>query len=86
MYCDVLGLPLPANRVQKYKGVKWIYLQHDIPSAVHYWKRGELTIRDWGRSIRGVKWDAVFSWSDPAPFWYGIGKSFKVLITPKKAS
>lgn len=84
MYCDVLGLPLPANRVQKYKGVKWIYLQHDIPSAVHYWKRGELTIRDWGRSIRGVKWDAVFSWSDPAPFMHGMWKSIKTLGTSKK--
>ena len=79
-YCDVLNLPLPANREQKYKGVKWIYLQHDIPSAFHYWKRGELTFREWWHSVRGTKRDAVFSWTDPAPFWYALWKVGRTLI------
>ncbi len=82
-YCDVLGLPLPANREQKYKGVKWIYLQHDIPSALHYWKRGELTLREWWRSVRGARRDAVFSWTDPAPFWYSLWKVAKQLVNHK---
>lgn len=82
-YCDVLGLPLPANREQKYKGVKWIYLQHDIPSALHYWKRGELTLREWWRSVRGAKRDAVFSWTDPAPFWYSLWKVARQLVNHK---
>ena len=84
MYCDLVGLPLPANRVQKYKGVKWIYLQHDIPSAFHYWKRGELTVGEWWHSVQGTKQDAVFAWHDQAPFWHGMWKSFKVLLKPKK--
>jgi D-aspartate ligase len=78
-YCDVLGLPLPASRQQKYKGTKWIYLQHDIPSALHYWKRGELTLGEWWRSVRGARFDAVLSLSDPAPFLRSLGKAGKIL-------
>lgn len=85
-YCDALNLPLPSKRVQKYKGAKWIYLQHDIPSAFHYWKRGELTLRDWWHSLRGVKKDAVFSWTDPAPFWHAMWKAVRYLITSKKGN
>lgn len=79
-YCDVLNLPLPPKREQKYKGAKWIYLQHDIPSALHYWKRGELTVGDWWRSVRGPKRDAVLSWSDPAPFLHSLRKVGRTLI------
>ncbi len=71
-YCDMLNLPLPPNREQKYIGTKWIYLRHDVQSALYYWWKGELTLRDWWRSIRGRKWDAVFSWTDQAPFWYDL--------------
>ncbi len=71
-YCDVLHLPLPANRQQKYEGVKWIYLRHDVQSALYYWSRGQLTLREWWRSVQDVKWDAVFSWTDQAPFWYDL--------------
>ena len=79
-YCDLVNLPLPPNREQKYEGVKWIYFMHDIQSSFYYWKRGELTFRDWWRSIRGVKNDAVFSWSDPAPFWYHFWGAFMLVI------
>jgi predicted ATP-grasp superfamily ATP-dependent carboligase len=67
-YCDALGLPLPAARVQRYGRAKWIYLARDLVSAWYYGRRGELTWRDWWQSIRGVRADAVFSWSDPIPF------------------
>jgi predicted ATP-grasp superfamily ATP-dependent carboligase len=68
MYCDNAGWPLPENRQQKYVGVKWISLLDDLRSARHYWRRGDLTIRDWWRSVRGPKFHAVLSWSDPKPF------------------
>jgi predicted ATP-grasp superfamily ATP-dependent carboligase len=68
MYCDAAGLPLPANRTQHYKGVKWIYLRHDLQSAFYYWSQGELTLRDWWRSLQGPKAFAIFSWRDPLPF------------------
>jgi D-aspartate ligase len=72
MYCDVLGQPLPADRVQRYTGMKWIYFGRDVRSAFHYWRRGELSVREWLASLRGPKVDAVFSWRDPLPFWFDM--------------
>ena len=68
MYCDLAGLPLPVRREQRYRGAKWIYLKNDLASSWHYWQKEELTVREWVRSLRGHKRDAVFSWSDPLPF------------------
>lgn len=68
MYCDVVGLPLPANRQQQFTGKKWIYWKRDLRAAWQDWRRGELTLVDWFRSLRGPKTCAVFSWSDPGPF------------------
>jgi D-aspartate ligase len=69
MYCDVLGLPLPAARTQHYGSAKWIYWRNDIRSVFHSWRRGELTVRQWISSLRGRKTAAVLSWSDPVPFF-----------------
>jgi predicted ATP-grasp superfamily ATP-dependent carboligase len=68
MYCLAAGLPLPSNRTQQYGGVKWVYLRHDIQSALFYWRHGELTLRGWLASVRGKKVFAVFSLKDPIPF------------------
>jgi len=75
MYCDVVGLPLPENRVQNYEGVKWIYWRRDLQSAFYYWREGELNLREWWQSWRGRKGYAVFSWKDSAPFRYDLYKS-----------
>jgi predicted ATP-grasp superfamily ATP-dependent carboligase len=68
MYCDATGQPLPEARVQRYVGARWIYWRHDLQAAFAAWRRGELGLRDWARSWRGRKAEAVFSWSDPGPF------------------
>lgn len=81
MYCDALGLPLPGGLEQRYLGVKWIDLRHDVQSALHYYRRGELTLGDWYRSWRGRKAFAVFSWSDPLPFWADLWRAFRVLLS-----
>ena len=78
MYCDVLGLPLPPDLAQRYVGAKWIYLGRDLPSALHYWRRGELSVRGWLESLRGPKIDAVWSWRDPLPFWFEVGRVFSL--------
>ncbi|MGE4543377.1 MAG: hypothetical protein AB7D06_04605 [Pedobacter sp.] len=75
MYCDALGLPLPDNRVQQYRGVKWINLRQDLRSAFYYWRKGELTFREWRKSVRGKKTFAIFSWTDPRPFWGDMVRS-----------
>jgi predicted ATP-grasp superfamily ATP-dependent carboligase len=72
MYCDTVGDPLPANREQTYAGVKWIYLRSDVQAALRQWLRGELSLRAWWASWRGRKGFAVFSWSDPKPFWLDV--------------
>ena len=75
MYCDAVGRPLPENREQKEGHVKWIYLRQDVQSALYSWFHGELTLREWWQSVRGPKWSAVFSWADPAPFWYDLWRA-----------
>ena len=67
-YADALGLPLPVNRTQSYVGAKWIYWRHDLQAtAVRMW-RGELTPRQWLRSLHGRPVEAVGSLRDPLPF------------------
>jgi len=68
MYCDSIGRSLPGKGEQKYFGVKWIHLGADLVSAISYWMRGDLTIKEWWQSLRGRKHYAVLSWSDPLPF------------------
>jgi len=79
MYCDLVGLPLPEAREQRYRDAKWIYLRHDLQSAFWWWRRGELTLADWARSLRGPKSYAVFSASDPLPFLLDLVKPFAEL-------
>jgi D-aspartate ligase len=67
-YRDALGEQLPADRVQHYRGVKWIYWRHDLQASLVAARRGQLTPRTWWRSIRGPKIEAVGSWRDPVPF------------------
>jgi D-aspartate ligase len=83
-YCDTVQSPLPANLEQKYRGAKWIYLRQDIQSALHYWRRGDLTLMQWWRSWRGRKTDAVFSWTDPAPFWADLRRSIDLFLRKNK--
>lgn len=68
MYRDLAGLPLPDERTQRYVGAKWIHLRRDLQSAAWSWRAGELTLRQWARSLRGRKAYAVWSVTDPLPF------------------
>ena len=85
-YCDTVQLPLPANIHQKYGNAKWIYLRRDIQSALHYWRRGDLTLVGWWSSWRGKKRDAVFSWTDPGPFWGDLRRSLNLLMRDGSSS
>lgn len=76
-YCDVTGFPLPANRAQKYRNVKWIYLRRDLQSAFYYWRKGKLSIWGWLQSIWGRKGYALFSLSDPMPFFIDLFNKLK---------
>ena len=82
MYCDVLGLPLPAQREQTYSGAKWIDLRHDFQSALYYWRRGELSLGDWRRSWQGKKAYAYFAADDMAPFLHDLLNAAKKALLP----
>ena len=84
MYCDVVGLPLPAERTQQFKGTKWIDLRHDFQSAFYYWRKGELTLKNWWLSWRGPKAHTYFSWSDPAPFLYDLRNTLWLAASAKE--
>jgi predicted ATP-grasp superfamily ATP-dependent carboligase len=71
-YCDMVGLPLPSAREQRYVGAKWIDDRRDAQSAFYFLRRGELGIGDWVSSVRGPKSHAVLSRSDPLPFFLDL--------------
>ena len=75
MYCEAAGLPLPADRRQRYVGAAWIDVRRDLLAALHHWRRGELGPVDWLRSFRGPTAHAVLSARDPLPFLHDIGHS-----------
>jgi D-aspartate ligase len=80
MYCDLVGWPLPANRQQQYRGVKWIYWRRDLQSAFYYWRRGRLSLAGWWRSWQGLGHDAVWSRHDQGPFWADLWRSAGLLL------
>lgn len=84
MYCDAVGWNLPANREQKYRNTKWIYLRHDFQSAFYYWRCGKLTLKEWWHSLRGPKVYALFSWTDPLPFWLDLIRSIRRYTSPQE--
>jgi predicted ATP-grasp superfamily ATP-dependent carboligase len=84
MYCDALGLPLPERRAQTFRGTKWIYLRRDLQSALHHWRRGELTAGAWLESLRGPSIEALFSWRDPVPFWADLWGAAVTATTGRK--
>jgi len=85
MYCDMVGLPLPAQLAQRYGGAKWIFWRQDVRSAFYYWRNGELTLTDWARSLKGCRTDAVFSWSDPAPFLMDLAQGLGLKPRPRRS-
>jgi D-aspartate ligase len=84
MYCDCLGLPLPKDLEQKYTGVKWIDLRRDMQSAFYHWQEGDLTLKEWWKSIQGKKTHALFSWSDPGPFFGDLVRAARLYLVPEE--
>lgn len=76
MYADAAGLPLPPDRTQRHGGVKWIHLIRDLQAARRQWRRGELTVGAWWRSLRGKKAFAIISLRDPMPFLWAVLNAF----------
>lgn len=67
-YCEAAGLPLPERRTVTRPGGKWICWKTDLAAAWCLWRRGDLDIKTWWRSVSGRKTHAVWSARDPIPF------------------
>ncbi len=83
MYCDALNRPLPKNRTQQYRNVKWIHLLRDTQAAIYHVRRGELTMKEWWQSVKGPKAFAIFSWRDPSPFIAALMRAIPELLSPR---
>jgi predicted ATP-grasp superfamily ATP-dependent carboligase len=68
MYCDIVGDPLPAERVQHYRGSKWIHMRRDLQASAYAVFKRRAGVGDVLRSWRGPFAFALFSLRDPAPF------------------
>lgn len=66
LYLDLTGQPVPM--VEPQEGRRWIKEDSDLVSFVHLRRSGEIDLRSWLRSLRGVREGATFSLRDPAPF------------------
>jgi predicted ATP-grasp superfamily ATP-dependent carboligase len=77
-YNDLTNRPTQRYLDQPEPGVKWVYWRRELRVLAALWRRREITMRDWWRSIKGRRIAAVFDWRDPVPFvlhWVsGIGK------------
>ncbi len=83
MYADALGVPLPpvASRSQRAGGASWIDLRRDVMAAVHYWRRGEVTVAQWVADLWKAREHAVISAKDPVPFVFELAQSAKKLLS-----
>lgn len=70
-YLDLTDQPIPATTLDA--GRKWM-LEEDWFTAIAYAQAGELTFRDWMRSMRGIDELHWFALDDIAPFlaWFGV--------------
>lgn len=84
MYLDAVGAPIPPTATQSPSPIKWIHLLRDLQSAVYYMRRGELSVLEWIRSLRGKKVYAVLSWRDPKPFLFALRRSGSVMVSPRE--
>jgi predicted ATP-grasp superfamily ATP-dependent carboligase len=65
-YRDMVGLPAESHVPYK-TGIKWIAFVPDLFSFLEYRRRGQMTVWQWIRSLRGMKVHAYWKWSDPLP-------------------
>ena len=78
-YRDVCGLPV-APVVKFRTGVKWISFGADFETVRALWKSGELSLLDWGSSLRGELCWSDFSADDLRPGLWTMGKAFQTRL------
>jgi predicted ATP-grasp superfamily ATP-dependent carboligase len=67
-YLDLTGQPAAASRGEHAQGIKWWESIADFHAFQEYHERGELTFKDWLKSVWRPRVFALFAWDDPRPF------------------
>ena len=65
-YRDLAGFPVTACQTQERYG-KWIYFVRDTVSAIYYIAHGELALRNWIKSLKGINAHAIYAGDDIPP-------------------
>jgi D-aspartate ligase len=65
LYLDVTGQTIQPSSPRY--GRKWIVEDCDLASSIRYFRDGQLTVKDWLMSFRGVQETAFLSLRDPIP-------------------
>jgi D-aspartate ligase len=88
MYGDLMGAPIVAGTPRP--GRRWIVEPLDLRTSLIYMRRGELTMRDWVRSLRGVKETAWWAADDPVPLpvvlaKFGLARARSFIAFPSRS-
>ena len=65
LYLNLTGQPIPP--AQAVDGRKWIVEDFDLVSSLRSWKSSSLSLKEWVKSLRGIREGAWFAWDDPLP-------------------
>ena len=85
-FCDAAGIPLPLSRTQRHMGAKWVDIRRDAQAVVVARRRGELSVLDWLRWLRGPKAHAIWSRSDPVPFFVDVRQAAATMIRTRRTT
>ncbi len=66
-YCDMVYGTKPALQRPQW-GVKWMVDDNDVKASLYYLLRGEISLKSWRESLKGVKNFAYFDGRDIGPF------------------
>lgn len=72
LYLDLTGQEQVQPIIPR-EGRRWVIEDLDLISSYHYYKEGNLTIKEWIKSFRNLEEGAWFQWNDPVPFFKMTG-------------
>ena len=82
LYLHLTEQPVPPTKIVE--GRKWMVEDQDLASCIVYYKDGKLTLKEFFRSLQGIKETAWFAFDDIKPFLklfpFDIKKEFKKVL------
>ena len=81
-YCLATGRPFEADMLAvEYPGAAWICWKRDLLAAFVSWRAGEMSLREWAASVRGVRWSADVQLDDPLPLVLDLVRKGRGLLS-----